>query len=126
MSTCPFCNGAKVEPGYDNCVWCDNTGKIELGPKAIEVVSPAPAALAEELDLLRKERDALQQRLNETDAENDRLRELLHLMAGDYRTAIVSGHERIAFLGGDCDSVEKMLDDNPNYKEARAILATRQ
>ncbi len=47
-------------------------------------------------------------------AELDTLREQLRLMTGDYRTAIVNGHERITFLGGDCDSVEKMLADNPN------------
>ncbi|MFG0844329.1 Lar family restriction alleviation protein [Pseudomonas sp. FYR_5] len=55
-------------------------------------------------------------------AELDTLREQLRLMTGDYRTAIVNGHERITFLGGDCDSVEKMLADNPNYANAQTML----
>lgn len=119
---CVFCKGAKVEPGHDDCVWCDNTGVLEIGPKATEVVEPDARALAEECNRLRKERDALQERLNETDSDNDVLIEALRHMTCDYRTAIVNGHERITFLGGDCDSVEKMLADNPNYKKARSIL----
>lgn len=55
-------------------------------------------------------------------AELDTLREQLRLMTGDYRTAIVNGHERITFLGGDCDSVEKMLADNPNYAKSQELL----
>ena len=55
-------------------------------------------------------------------AECEELRTQLRLITGDYRTAIVNGHERITFLGGDCDSVEKMLADNPNYAKARALL----
>lgn len=53
------------------------------------------------------------------------LRSQLQLMTGDYRTAIVNGHERITFLGGDCDSVDKMLADNPNYANARALLSRK-
>ena len=25
-TACTFCNGTKIEPGYDGCIWCDNTG----------------------------------------------------------------------------------------------------
>lgn len=55
-------------------------------------------------------------------AECEELRTQLRLITEDYRTAIVNGHERITSLGGDCDSVEKMLADNPNYAKARALL----
>lgn len=27
-SKCVFCKGTKVEPGYSDCVWCDNTGTV--------------------------------------------------------------------------------------------------
>ncbi len=36
---------------------------------------------AQELHRVRAERDALQQRLNETDAENDRLRSMLEIVS---------------------------------------------
>jgi len=55
-------------------------------------------------------------------AECESLRAQLRLITGDYRTAIVNGHERITLLGGDCDSVDKMLADNPNYANAHALL----
>jgi hypothetical protein len=51
-------------------------------------------------------------------------RELLRRMTTDYACCLEAGHERITGLGGDCDSVEKMLDDNRDYAEARAFLAT--
>lgn len=56
-------------------------------------------------------------------AENKTLIELLREMTFAYRTAISNGHDRIVFLGGDCDSVEKMLHDLPAYQKALALLA---
>ena len=41
--------------------------------------------------------------------------------ANDYDTQ--NGHDRIVFLGGDCDSVAKMEADDPHYSKARAFLA---
>ena len=56
-------------------------------------------------------------------AENKSLIELLREMTCAYHTALSNGHERIVFLGGDCDSVEKMEHDFPAYRKARALLA---
>ncbi len=57
--------------------------------------------------------------------------EALGSMTCAYRMAIQAGHARITALGGECDSVERMLADFPDYgkavelyKSARATLAT--
>jgi len=57
--------------------------------------------------------------------------EALGSMTCAYRMAIQVGHARITALGGDCDSVERMLADFPDYgkavalyKSARAVLAS--
>jgi hypothetical protein len=56
--------------------------------------------------------------------------EALGSMTCAYRMAIQAGHARITALGGECDSVEQMLADFPDYgravemyKSARAALA---
>lgn len=49
--------------------------------------------------------------------------ELLNSMTCGYREAISNGHDRITFNGGECDSPEKMLADNPAYGQARELLA---
>lgn len=49
---------------------------------------------------------------------------LLRSMTFGYREAISNGYDRIIFLGGDCDSPEKMLADNPSYSKAMALLNT--
>lgn len=48
--------------------------------------------------------------------------ELLRLMTVEYACCLEAGHDRITFLGNDCDSVSKMLDDNVNYAKACAAL----
>lgn len=65
---------------------------------------------------MRDERDALQSELTKA-------RELLRRMTTNYACCLEAGHDRITFLGGDCDSVEKMLDDSRYYAEACAFLA---
>ena len=50
------------------------------------------------------------------------LRELLRLMTNEYAYCLEAGYDRITFLGGDCDSVSKMLSDNSNYAKACAAL----
>ena len=56
--------------------------------------------------------------------------EALESMTCAYRMAIQTGHARITALGGDCDSVDRMLADFPDYgrsvelyKSCRASLA---
>lgn len=59
--------------------------------------------------------------------------EALGSMTCAYRMAVQAGHARITALGGDCDSVERMLADFPEYgravelyKSCRAALAAHQ
>ena len=66
--------------------------------------------------------DQLQADLTDRDEQNDQMRQLLQHIVSDYRQAIYSGYDKITALGGDCDSVAKMLDDNPNYQKALAML----
>ena len=47
--------------------------------------------------------------------------EALKSMTCAYRMAIQAGHARITALGGDCDSVERMLADFPEYGKAIAM-----
>nr|NLU60010.1 hypothetical protein [Pseudomonas sp. BIGb0427] len=58
------------------------------------------------------------------DPEVEELRELLRAMTCGYRMAVQAGHARITALGGDCDSVDRMLADFPEY--AKAIAATKR
>lgn len=60
--------------------------------------------------------EALQQRLAEAT-------DLLKHMTCSYHRALENGYDRIIFLGGDCDSVERMEGDDPFYAKARAFLA---
>lgn len=75
-----------------------------------------------DFDRILAERDALQQLLNARNEEVERLRTLLRSMTCSYREAITNGHDRIVFLGGKCDSPEKMLNDNPSYSRAWEAL----
>jgi hypothetical protein len=54
-------------------------------------------------------------------AERDRMAEALSSMTCAYRMAIQAGHARITALGGECDSVERMLADFPDYGKAVAL-----
>jgi|GEM_PF-5196041 len=54
--------------------------------------------------------------------ERDDLVELLREMTSAYRSTVQAGYGRITSLGGDCDSVDKMLADFPAYAKARAAL----
>ncbi|WP_028941588.1 hypothetical protein [Pseudomonas vranovensis] len=58
------------------------------------------------------------------DPEVEELRELLRAMTCGYRMAVQAGHARITALGGDCDGVDRMLADFPEY--AKAIAATKR
>ena len=91
---------------------------------AIEKQEELRAELAdseEELDTVIHHNIDLQQRLADAERRNESLRVLLRSASTDYACCLESGYDRITQLGGDCDSVEKMLDDNPNY--ARYIAA---
>jgi hypothetical protein len=66
----------------------------------------------------------LRQQLADVSNERDGFRDLLRSMTFGYKAALSAGHERITALGDDCDSVERMLSDNPDY--AKAIVALAQ
>lgn len=66
--------------------------------------------------------DQLQADLTARDEKLDQTQELLRYMVHDYRTVVQAGYDRITALGGGCDSVAKMLDDNPNYQKALSLL----
>jgi len=64
----------------------------------------------------------LQADLTVRDDQNDKMRVMLQHLVYDYRAAIQAGYDKITALGGDCDSISKMLADNPNYQKALALL----
>lgn len=64
----------------------------------------------------------LQADLTARDNQNDQMRVLLQHLVYDYRAAIQAGYDKITGLGGNCDSISKMLADNPNYQKAMALL----
>lgn len=66
------------------------------------------------------DKDAVIGRLRAQLAEH---KELLAAMTCGYSQAMQSGYDRITALGGQCDSVAKMLADNPSYAKARAALS---
>ncbi|MNJ10038.1 hypothetical protein D3C77_41900 [compost metagenome] len=66
--------------------------------------------------------DQLQADLTALDEKLDRTQDLLRYMVYDYRSVVQAGYDKITGLGSDCDSVDKMLADNPNYQKALALL----
>ncbi|WP_176512151.1 hypothetical protein [Pseudomonas faucium] len=66
--------------------------------------------------------DQLQADLTALDEKLDQTQDLLRYMVYDYRSVVQAGYDKITGLGGDCDSISKMLDDNPNYQKALALL----
>lgn len=52
--------------------------------------------------------------------------EALHSMTCAYRSAIQAGYDRITALGGDCDSVQLMLNNYPDYRKAVALIAAHR
>lgn len=91
------------------------------GPQTYVLASDYEALLAK-----LAERGALvaqlQADLTERDEKLDQTQDLLRCMVYDYRSVVQAGYDRITALGGGCDSVAKMLDDNPNYQKALAML----
>ncbi len=65
----------------------------------------------------------LRQQLADVTNERDALRAALKTMVSYYTNAVSAGYDRITQLGGDCDSVERMLADNPDYSRALKLLA---
>jgi hypothetical protein len=88
------------------------------------------ADVSNERDEVAKDRDSLAVELlqavvllNASEARNTALTGSLSSMTTNYVCALEAGYERITRLGGDCDSVEKMMNDNPEYIRAMAVLA---
>lgn len=65
----------------------------------------------------------LRQQLADVSNERDGLRASLKTMVVYYKNAVSTGYDRITQLGGDCDSVARMLADNPDYAHAVGLLA---
>lgn len=82
--------------------------------KALEALNQQSA---KQRDHWIEEHARLQQRLAE-------VTDLLKHMTCSYHRALENGYDRIIFLGGDCDSVDKMENDDPFYAKARAFLAS--
>lgn len=78
--------------------------------------------LSADFDRLTAERDALQLRLNTADQRADDLEQLLSAITSGYASLVSAGCDRITALGGDCDGVQKMLSDFPEYGRSLAIL----
>ncbi|MDQ7965545.1 hypothetical protein RDI61_16035 [Pseudomonas plecoglossicida] len=94
---------------------------VELGEQAMQALLAEPKP--KELVLTKcKLCDQLQADLTARDQQIDQMRVLLQHLVYDYRAAIQSGYDKITALGGDCDSISKMLADNPNYQKAMALL----
>lgn len=70
-----------------------------------------------------RENVELKQRLTAAEQRNTELLVLLRSASIDYSSCLEAGYDRITSLGGDCDSVEKMLADNPNYARYKSALA---
>ena len=63
--------------------------------------------------------------LKELEVKDKRIAELtdaLTQMINAHKTTIRFGHERITECGGDCDSPEKMISENPDIRMAEAVL----
>ncbi|WP_286919731.1 hypothetical protein [Pseudomonas sp. UBA6753] len=94
---------------------------LELSAHAFDTLLAEPKP--QELVLTKcKLCDQLQADLTERDEKLDQTQDLLRFMVHDYRSVVQAGYDRITALGSDCDSVAKMLDDNPNYQKAMAVL----
>lgn len=94
---------------------------VELGEEAMQALLAEPKP--KELVLTKcKLCDQLQADLTKLDEKLDQTQDLLRYMVYDYRSVVQAGYDRITALGSDCDSVAKMLDDNPNYQKALALL----
>jgi len=94
---------------------------VELGAQAMQALLAEPKP--SELVLTKcKLCDQLQADLTKLDEKLDQTQDLLRYMVHDYRSVVQAGYDRITALGSDCDSVAKMLDDNPNYQKALTLL----
>jgi len=57
------------------------------------------------------------------DGEVKQLRTRLSTMTNNYACALEAGFDRVTVLGGDCDSVDKILSDKPDYAKVVAALS---
>ena len=86
------------------------------------------ARLTAELYALSQDDGKVERALARSEEENKRLREALRRLISDYVSTLESAHDRIVFLGGQCDSVDKMEASDPALIRAKAVLnsGTRQ
>jgi len=103
----------------------ERDGLLEAAQSMDSMISTIAKAVGDETGLMwQKIQRAFLVEIPQMKSELTKARGLLRRMTTDYACCLEAGHERITALGGDCDSVEKMLDDNRDYAEARAFLAT--
>lgn len=96
--------------------------RADTADEALEIANQTLAQFSDDLDECDGERHRLLDKLAAAEQRIAELHELLRLMTVEYACCLEAGYDRITFLGGDCDSVSKMLDDNVNYAKARAAL----
>ena len=127
---------SKIQKAIDALDGCDeyslrhHMSEVSILIEGYAEAQSEVAALREELLRLEEEYDTLEHanvtlKLGMASAEqrNADLLTLLRSASIDYACCLESGYDRITSLGGDCDSVEKMLTDNPNYARYTAALA---
>ena len=102
--------------------WIDKSEWVrqELQPR--ELGMHLADVIKQRHDILLAERNQLLVDLTALDEKLDQTQDRLGHMVYDYRSVVQAGYDRITALGSDCDSVAKMLDDNPNYQKALALL----
>ncbi|WP_312374319.1 hypothetical protein [Stutzerimonas nitrititolerans] len=103
--------------GETNVVECSCSDYID----EFELVNAAPVAQTERTDCewcAGAGHDPYGETCPHCKAAQTELVEALGSMTCAYRMAIQAGHARITALGGDCDSVERMLADFPEYGKA--------
>ncbi len=93
--------------------------KIEKAKVQLRIMLAGPAAS------YTTHSPAIKKVLDELEAKDKRVAELtdaLTQMINAHKTTIRIGYERITECGGDCDSPEKMISEDPDIRLAEAVL----
>jgi hypothetical protein len=121
-------NARTVTDGPDQALMdsCESVEQVVTLPGVARAMDYVEGLRAENAQLSEKH-EAARDRKNSITLLQQRLAEatdLLKHMTCSYHRALENGYDRIIFLGGDCDSVDKMEGDDPFYARARAFLAS--
>lgn len=110
-------------PMYDDSMAGSASAVLKLINDYDALAAQRDEGLARE-NQLREERDSYQRVGIQAQQRLAEATDLLKHMTCSYHGALQNGYDRIIFLGGDCDSVERMEGDDPFYAKARAFLAS--